>query len=169
MFGHVGRQQSDREASDPQAAVRVCAGHEIPFVARGAGTGLSGGAVPVAEGVVIGLARMNAILEVDVASRRARVQPGVANLEISRAVAGHGLYFAPDPSSQQSCTVGGNVANNSGGPHCLLYGVTSAHVLATNGGAQIVQQGHTRTLPGAAPGDDQPSDSSIIWSSPPAR
>jgi glycolate oxidase len=115
-------------AAEVAAAVRVCALHDVPFVARGAGTGLSGGAVPVAEGVVIGLARMNRILEVDVESRRARVQPGVANLEISRAVAADGLYFAPDPSSQQVCTVGGNVAENSGGAHCLKYGFTTNHV-----------------------------------------
>ncbi len=111
------------------AAVRVCAAHAIPFVARGAGTGLSGGAVPVAEGIVIGLARMNRILDVDVANRRVRLQPGVTNLDVTRAVAGHGLYYAPDPSSQQVCTIGGNVAENSGGAHCLKHGFTSNHVL----------------------------------------
>jgi glycolate oxidase len=113
-----------------QAAVGVCRDHGIPFVARGAGTGLSGGAVPVAEGIVIGLARMNAILEVDLGNRRVRVQPGVANLDVTRAVAPHGLYYAPDPSSQQVCTIGGNVAENSGGAHCLKYGFTTNHVLA---------------------------------------
>jgi glycolate oxidase len=115
-------------AAEVAAAVRVCAVHDVPFVARGAGTGLSGGAVPVAEGVLIGLARMNRILEVDAESRRARVQPGVANLEISRAVEQYGLYFAPDPSSQQVCSIGGNVAENSGGAHCLKYGFTTNHV-----------------------------------------
>jgi glycolate oxidase len=111
------------------AAVRVCAEHGIPFVARGAGTGLSGGAVPVAEGIVIGLARMNRILDVDVPNRRVRLQPGVTNLDVTRAVAAHGLYYAPDPSSQQVCTIGGNVAENSGGAHCLKHGFTCNHVL----------------------------------------
>ncbi len=111
------------------AAVRVCADHGAPFVARGAGTGLSGGAVPVAEGIVIGLARMNRVLEVDAANRRVRLQPGVTNLDVSRAVAPHGLFYAPDPSSQQVCTIGGNVAENSGGAHCLKHGFTSNHVL----------------------------------------
>ena len=107
----------------------MCAAHGIPFVARGAGTGLSGGAVPVAEGIVIGLARMNRILEVDVPNRRVRLQPGVTNLDVTKAVAAHGLYYAPDPSSQQVCTIGGNVAENSGGAHCLKYGFTSNHVV----------------------------------------
>jgi glycolate oxidase len=111
------------------AAVRVCARHEIPFVARGAGTGLSGGAVPVAEGIVIGLSRMNLILDVDVPNRRVRLQPGVTNLDVTRAVAAHGLYYAPDPSSQQVCTIGGNVAENSGGAHCLKHGFTCNHVV----------------------------------------
>ena len=111
------------------AAVRVCAQHGIPFVARGAGTGLSGGAVPVAEGIVIGLARMNRILDVDVPNRRVRLQPGVTNLDVTRAVAAHGLYYAPDPSSQQVCTIGGNVAENSGGAHCLKHGFTCNHVM----------------------------------------
>jgi glycolate oxidase len=118
-----------RTTAQVQAAVRVCYARRIPFVARGAGTGLSGGAVPVAEGIVIGLARMNKILAVDVPNRRARVQPGVANLDVSKAVAAHGLYYAPDPSSQQVCTIGGNVAENSGGAHCLKYGFTTNHVL----------------------------------------
>ena len=109
--------------------MRVCAAHGAPFVARGAGTGLSGGAMPIAEGIVIGLARMNRIVDVDVPNRRARVQPGVPNLEVSRAVARHGLYYAPDPSSQQVCTIGGNIAENSGGAHCLKYGFTTNHVI----------------------------------------
>jgi glycolate oxidase len=118
-----------RTTEEVQAAVRVCREHGAPFVARGAGTGLSGGAVPVAEGIVIGLARMNRVLEVDVPNRRVRVEPGVTNLDVTRAVAGHGLFYAPDPSSQQVCTIGGNVAENSGGAHCLKYGFTSTHVL----------------------------------------
>ena len=111
------------------AAVRICHAAGTPFVARGAGTGLSGGAVPVASGIVIGLSRMNRILEVDVPNRRVRLQPGVTNLDVTRAVAPHGLYYAPDPSSQQVCTIGGNLAENSGGAHCLKYGFTTNHVL----------------------------------------
>ena len=118
-----------RTTEQVAAAVRVCAARGVPFVARGAGTGLSGGATPIAEGIVIGMARMNEILDVDVPNRRARVQPGVANLDVSRAVAHHGLYYAPDPSSQQVCTIGGNIAENSGGAHCLKYGFTSNHVI----------------------------------------
>jgi glycolate oxidase len=99
-------------------------------VARGSGTGLAGGATPLDGAVVISLTKMNRVLSVDTESRTAWVEPGVLNLDLSRAVAPLGLHFAPDPSSQQSCSIGGNVATNSGGPHCLLYGVTSAHVLA---------------------------------------
>jgi glycolate oxidase len=114
------------------AAVRVCREHGTPFVPRGSGTGLAGGATPAGEipPVVIVTTKMNRILEIDAEQRFAWVEPGVLNLDLSRAVAQLGLHFAPDPSSQQSCSVGGNVANNSGGPHCLLYGVTSSHVLA---------------------------------------
>jgi glycolate oxidase len=111
------------------AVVRVCARERIPFVARGAGTGLSGGALPVADGIVIGLSRMRRILSVDADNQRAVVQPGVTNAGISAAVAGHDLYYAPDPSSQVVCTIGGNVAENSGGAHCLKYGFTTNHVL----------------------------------------
>src|SRR3954453_13641770 len=111
------------------AVVRVCAREGIPFVARGAGTGLSGGALPIADGIVIGLARMRQILSVDVENQRAVVQPGVTNAGISAAVGQHDLYFAPDPSSQIVCTIGGNVAENSGGAHCLKYGFTTNHVL----------------------------------------
>jgi glycolate oxidase len=126
------------------AAVRVCEHHGIPFVARGAGTGLSGGAVPVAEGIVIALSRMNRILDVDVPNRRVRLQPGVTNLDVTRAVAAHGLYYAPDPSSQQVCTIGGNVAENSGGAHCLKHGFTSNHVVEAElvlAGGEIVRLG----------------------------
>ena len=118
-----------RDAAQVAAAVRVCAEHGVPFVARGAGTGLSGGALPVADGVVISLARLKRVLEVDPVDRRAVVEPGVTNLEITAAAAPHGLYYAPDPSSQQVCTIGGNVAENSGGAHCLKYGFTTNHVL----------------------------------------
>ncbi|HEX2850199.1 MAG TPA: FAD-linked oxidase C-terminal domain-containing protein [Acidimicrobiales bacterium] len=117
-----------------QAAVRVARRHGRAVVPRGSGTGLAGGAVPLAaaagDPVVIVTTKMDRVLSVDEEDRVAWVQPGVLNLDLSRAVAHLGLHFAPDPSSQQSCSVGGNVANNSGGPHCLLYGVTSAHVLA---------------------------------------
>jgi glycolate oxidase len=119
-----------RDADQVAAAVRVCHEHGVPFVARGAGTGLSGGALPVADGVVISLARLVRIVSVDPIDRRAVVQPGVTNLAITKAAAPHGLYYAPDPSSQQVCTIGGNVAENSGGAHCLKYGFTTHHVLA---------------------------------------
>jgi glycolate oxidase len=113
-----------------QAVVRLCNEERIPFVARGAGTGLSGGALPVAEGIVVSLARLTRILEIDVERGCVVVEPGVANLDVTRAVAGAGFYYAPDPSSQQVCTIGGNVAENSGGAHCLKYGFTVNHVLA---------------------------------------
>lgn len=112
------------------SVVRVARRHGRPFVARGSGTGLAGGAVPLDGAVVISTTRMDRILSVDARDRIAWVQPGVLNLDLSRALRAEGLHFAPDPSSQQACTIGGNVANNSGGPHCLAYGVTSAHVLA---------------------------------------
>ena len=109
---------------------RSPSGTTSPFVARGSGTGLAGGAVPPDGAVVISTTKMNRILSVDPVARRAWVEPGVLNLDLSRAVAVHGLHFAPDPSSQQTCSIGGNVANNSGGPHCLAEGVTNAHILA---------------------------------------
>jgi glycolate oxidase len=117
-------------AAEVQACVLVARRHGRPFVPRGSGTGLAGGAVPVGRPVVIVTTKMTRILEVDRESRVAWVEPGVVNLDLSRSLRPLGLHFAPDPSSQQSCTIGGNVANNSGGPHCLAYGVTSAHVLA---------------------------------------
>jgi glycolate oxidase len=119
-----------RDTAEVQACVRAARAHGRPFVARGAGTGLAGGAVPVGDPVVIVTTKMDRILSVDTDARVAWVEPGVVNLDLTRALARHGLSFAPDPSSQQSCSIGGNVANNSGGPHCLAYGVTSAHVLA---------------------------------------
>ncbi|HET6794201.1 MAG TPA: FAD-linked oxidase C-terminal domain-containing protein [Acidimicrobiales bacterium] len=115
------------------AVVRLARAHGVPVVPRGSGTGLAGGAVPVSDGeppLVVVTTRMTRIGPVDAAAGVAWVQPGVLNLDLSRAVAPLGLHFAPDPSSQQACSVGGNVANNSGGPHCLAYGVTTAHVLA---------------------------------------
>ena len=118
--------------AEVQAAVRIARRHGRAVIPRGSGTGLAGGAVPVADQppVVVVTTRMDAVLDVDVDNRVAWVQPGVLNLDLTRSVTPMGLHFAPDPSSQQSCSVGGNVANNSGGPHCLASGVTSAHVLA---------------------------------------
>jgi glycolate oxidase len=116
--------------ADVAAAVRIAARHGRPFVARGSGTGLAGGATPVGEPVVIVTTHLNRVLEVDPVERYAWVEPGVLNLDLSREVAPHGLHYAPDPSSQQACTIGGNVATNAGGPHCLSAGVTAAHVLA---------------------------------------
>ncbi len=113
-----------------QRVMRLCHARGVPVVARGAGTGLSGGALPLGDGIVLSLARFNTILDIDPINRTARVQPGVRNLAISEAVARHGLYYAPDPSSQIACTIGGNVAENSGGVHCLKYGLTVHNVLA---------------------------------------
>jgi glycolate oxidase len=117
-------------AAEVQQVVRLCAREGVPFVARGHGTGLSGGALPVAGGIVISLARLNRVLEIDIPNQRVTVEPGVTNLEITRQVAPAGYYYAPDPSSQQVCSIGGNVAENSGGAHCLKYGFTVHHVLA---------------------------------------
>jgi glycolate oxidase len=117
-------------AAEIQAIIKLCAREHVPFVARGHGTGLSGGALPVPGGVVIGLARLNRVLDVDIANRRVTVEPGVTNLEITRRVSPFGYYYAPDPSSQQVCSIGGNIAENSGGAHCLKYGFTVHHVLA---------------------------------------
>jgi glycolate oxidase len=113
--------------------LRACHALGVPVVARGAGTGLSGGAMPHRQGVTLSLARFNRILSVDPASRTARVQCGVRNLAISEAAAPHGLYYAPDPSSQIACTIGGNVAENSGGVHCLKYGLTVHNILRVRG------------------------------------
>jgi glycolate oxidase len=121
-----------QSAAQVQAVVAVCNSRGVPFVARGAGSGLSGGALPVADGVVISLARMTRIVSVDLERGEIVVEPGVANLDVSRAVAAAGFYYAPDPSSQQVCTIGGNVAENSGGAHCLKYGFTVNHILAAN-------------------------------------
>src|SRR5438067_3758193 len=135
-------------AADVQATVRACNAHSVPFVARGAGTGLSGGALPVAEGIVISLARLTRILEIDVERAQVVVEPGVANLDVTRAVADAGFYYAPDPSSQQVCTIGGNVAENSGGAHCLKYGFTAQHV---TGLEVVLPDGSVARLGGPAP------------------
>ena len=118
-----------KSAEEVQAVVRACHRHGVPFVARGHGTGLSGGALPVRDGVLIVLTRLNRILDVDIANQRITVEPGVINLDVSRRVAPFGYYYAPDPSSQLICSIGGNVAENSGGAHCLKYGFTVHHVL----------------------------------------
>ena len=111
------------------AVVKLCAEYEVPVVVRGAGTGLSGGALPLVDGCLLSLARFNRILDIDTANRTATLEPGVRNLAISEAVAPYGLYYAPDPSSQIACTIGGNVAENSGGVHCLKYGLTVHNVM----------------------------------------
>jgi glycolate oxidase len=112
-----------------QALLRICHREKIPFVARGSGTGLSGGALPIKNGIVIGLARMNRILEVDLPNARVVAEPGVINLDVTGRVLAQEYFYAPDPSSQSVCSIGGNVAENSGGAHCLKYGFTTTHVL----------------------------------------
>jgi glycolate oxidase len=141
-------------AAEVQAVVRACARARVPFVPRGHGTGLSGGALPVAGGIVIGLARLNRVLNVDLPNQRVTVEPGVTNLEITRQVAPFGYYYAPDPSSQQVCSIGGNVAENSGGAHCLKYGFTTHHVLGVEA---VMPDGELVRIDGAlmdAPGPD---------------
>jgi glycolate oxidase len=118
-----------RRLDQVQALLRLCHQRRVPVVARGAGTGLSGGALPLAKGVLLVMARFNQILEIDPQARLARVQPGVRNLAISQAAAPFGLYYAPDPSSQIACSIGGNVAENAGGVHCLKYGLTVHNVI----------------------------------------
>jgi glycolate oxidase len=118
-----------RDAREVAIAVRIARECEEPVVPRGAGTGLCGGAVPSRGGLVVSFARMNRLVELDVRNRRARVQPGLINLDLSTAIAGHGIFYAPDPSSQKISTIGGNVGTNAGGPHCLSYGTTTNHVL----------------------------------------
>lgn len=128
--GNAGPVCYPETTAQVQAIVRLANEHERNVVPRGAGTGLAGGAIPLGAPVVVAVTRMNAVLEVDEANRIAWVEPGVVNLDLTRHLTPMGFHFAPDPSSQQVCTIGGNVANNSGGPHCLAYGVTNAHVLA---------------------------------------
>ena len=118
-----------KSTQEVSAVVKIARDCGEPIVARGAGTGLCGGAVPTAGGVIVSLMRMNRILELDLRNRRVRVQPGLMNLDLSRQVAPEGLFYAPDPSSQQISTIGGNIATNAGGPHCLSYGTTVNHVL----------------------------------------
>ncbi|MEM7407033.1 MAG: FAD-linked oxidase C-terminal domain-containing protein [Pseudomonadota bacterium] len=133
-----------------QRIMRICAREQVPVVARGAGTGLSGGALPLADGVLLSLTKFNQILEVDRLRRFARVQPGVRNLAISEAANPHGLYYAPDPSSQIACSIGGNVAENSGGVHCLKYGLTVHNILELK---IVTMDGELLTLGSRAPDD----------------
>ena len=130
LVGRAGVVCYPNSTDQVRAIIDICRQQSVPFVARGSGTGLAGGATPIDGAVVVCTTKMNRILSVDVESGSAWVEPGVLNLDLTRHVAEWGLHFAPDPSSQQSCSIGGNVANNSGGPHCLADGVTSAHVLA---------------------------------------
>ncbi len=136
------------DAQQLAAIVRACADHSVPYVARGSGTGLSGGALPHAEGVLVVTSKMRAITSVRREDQRAVVEPGVINLDVTKAATPHGYYYAPDPSSQQICSIGGNVAENSGGAHCLKYGFTTNHVL---GADFVTSHGDLVELGGAAP------------------
>jgi len=134
-------------ASEVQGIVRLCHQYGVPFVARGHGTGLSGGALPHPDGVLIVLSKLNRILDVDIPNQRVTVEPGVINLDVTRRVAPSGYYYAPDPSSQLICSIGGNVAENSGGAHCLKYGFTVHHVLGVEA---VLPNGEMVHLGGAA-------------------
>lgn len=148
MKGSAGLICFPGTTAEVAAVVRACHRHRRPFVARGSGTGLAGGAVPLGEPVVIVTTGMDKVLEIDPGERMAWVDPGVRNLDLTRAAAPHGLRFSPDPSSQQACSVGGNVATNSGGPHCLRDGVTTAHVLAVE---VVLPDGDVTVLGGLDP------------------
>jgi glycolate oxidase len=141
-----------RTTAEAARIVEIACEYGIPIVGRGAGTGLSGGAIPRAGGLIIGFARMNRILEIDLENERAVVEPGVVNLDITAAVQGSQYFYAPDPSSQRACTIGGNVAENAGGPHTLAYGVTTNHVLGIQvilpDGSSFETGGKEQDLPG---------------------
>ena len=141
-----------RNTEDVVAIVKIAQRFGIPIVGRGAGTGLSGGSIPRAGGIVVAFSRMNRILEIDIENERAVVQPGVVNLDITLAVQARGCFFAPDPSSQKACTIGGNVSENAGGPHTLAYGVTTNHVLGLEcvlpDGTVIETGGYSPDMPG---------------------
>ncbi len=141
-----------RSAGDVVEILAVARDHDIPIVGRGAGTGLSGGAIPLSGGLIISFARMKQIEEIDLDNERAVVEPGVVNLDITLAVQGKQYFYAPDPSSQRACTIGGNVAENAGGPHTLAYGVTTNHVLGLEAvlpdGSVIQTGGKEQDLPG---------------------
>src|SRR5256885_1583960 len=137
-----------RSTAEVQAIVRAAQVAGVPIVARGAGTGISGGAVPSRGGLIVSLARMNRVLEIDAANRCAVVQPGVVNLDLSKVTEPYGLFFAPDPSSQKASTIGGNIANNAGGPHCLSLGVTVNHILGVE---MVLHDGSVVRFGGKAP------------------
>lgn len=141
-----------RSTEEVVKIVKIAHEHQIPIVGRGAGTGLSGGSIPRSGGLIIGFSRMNRILEIDLANERAVLEPGVVNLDITLAVQGQKYFYAPDPSSQRSCTIGGNVSENAGGPHTLAYGVTTNHVLGLevvlSDGTLMTTGGWQQDLPG---------------------
>src|ERR1700681_1114589 len=137
-----------RSTEDVAAIVKITRQHNVPIVGRGAGTGLSGGAIPREAGVTIGFSRMNKILEIDLENERMVVQPGVVNLDMSLAVQALDYFYAPDPSRQRVCTMGGNVSENAGGPHTLAYGVTTNHVLGLE---FVLPDGSVHTTGGKAP------------------
>ncbi len=141
-----------RSTAEVSEIVKIANQYRLPVVGRGAGTGLSGGAIPCEGGIVVAFARMNRVLEIDLENERATLQPGVVNLDITLAVEGRGYFYAPDPSSQRACTIGGNVSENSGGPHTLAYGVTTNHVLGLElvlaDGTVIETGGKEQDLPG---------------------
>ena len=146
--GRAGVVCFPESTADVASIVHIAATHGVPFVARGSGTGLAGGATPLDDAVLIVTTRMNRVLEVDTDARVAWVEPGVLNLDLTRHVAHLGLHYAPDPSSQQACSIGGNVGTNAGGPHCLAAGVTSAHVLAVE---VVLPDGTIEVLGGLEP------------------
>ena len=141
-----------RTTEEVSGVVKAAGAHGVPVIARGAGTGLSGGAIAEHGGIVVALTRMTSILEIDEVNRLAVLEPGVVNIDLTTAASKYGLYYAPDPSSQKACTIGGNVAENSGGPHCLAYGVTTNHVLGMEAvladGSVHWYGGKTREAPG---------------------
>lgn len=151
MTGRAGIVCFAESTEDVQACVQVAADMGVPFMARGSGTGLAGGAVPPPDAIVISTTKMNKILSVDEVNRIAWVEPGVLNLDLSKQIADRGVHFAPDPSSQQTCSIGGNVANNSGGPHCLADGVTNAHI---HGVEVVLPDGSISILGGEEPEPD---------------
>ena len=151
MTGRAGIVCFAESTEDVQACVQVAADMGVPFMARGSGTGLAGGAVPPPDAIVISTTKMNKILSVDEVNRIAWVEPGVLNLDLSKQIADLGVHFAPDPSSQQTCSIGGNVANNSGGPHCLADGVTNAHI---HGVEVVLPDGSITILGGEEPEPD---------------
>jgi len=148
QIGECGLVALPETADEVASCMRAATASGIPVVPRGSGTGLAGSAVPLHDALVISLSRMNRILEIDTETPCAWVEPGVLNLDITTAVSHLGLHYAPDPSSQQACSIGGNISTNAGGPHCLLYGVTSPHILAVE---VVLSDGSVVMLGGLAP------------------